>query len=296
MVSIKKKVIGRNTYYYLEHTIRVDGAVRKEEKYLGRKLPEDIEAVKAQFLSGIYQARWHPLLKTIQENYSKEAKLTPPSVKEKQTHVFSIRFTYDTNRIEGSRLTLRETAELLEKGITPKAKPLNDVKEAEAHEKLFYEMLEYKKDLNLQTALYWHKKLLENTKPDLAGKVRQYQVAISGSKFMPPSPTEVQPLLSEYFRWYDKNKNTLNPVELAALSHLKLVTIHPFGDGNGRISRLVMNFILHKNNYPLLNIHYENRTSYYNALERSQTKKQDHIFTHWFIKRYLKEHKKHLKP
>ena len=77
--------------------------------------------------------------------------------------------------------------------------------------------------------------------------------------------------------------------------HLKFVTIHPFSDGNGRISRLMMNFILNKNKYPMLNISYKNRDSYYTALERSQVNKNDNIFLNWFIKRYLKDNKNYLK-
>jgi Fic family protein len=155
-------------------------------------------------------------------------------------------------------------------------------------------MLDYRKDLSLQLILSWHEKLFRETKPDIAGNVRQHQVGISGSKFMPPPPVEIYSLLKEFISWYDKNKKSLNPVEQAALTHLKLVTIHPFGDGNGRISRLTMNFVLHRNGYPMLNIPYTGRTSYYNALERAQVKEQEHIFTHWFIKKYLKEHKRYL--
>ena len=110
---------------------------------------------------------------------------------------------------------------------------------------------------------------------------------------MPPMPSELETELKEFFDWYNKSKDKLNPVELAALVHLKFVTIHPFGDGNGRISRLMMNFVLHKNNYPMMNIEYVNRNAYYNALERSQISKKENIFMHYFIKRYLKEYSKY---
>ncbi|MEM3061112.1 MAG: Fic family protein, partial [Candidatus Bathyarchaeia archaeon] len=254
-----------------------------------------IEKIKKGFLSEVYKEKWHPLLDNIKENFSKGMKKMPNSAKEKVTEAFMIRFTYDTQRIEGSRLTLRETADLLERGVTPKAKPIQDVKEAEAHKRIFYEMLKYERDLSLQIILYWHKKLFELSKPEIAGKIRNYQVAISGSKFVPPFPAEIYPLLREFLKWYSKSKDKLHPVELAALAHLKFVTIHPFADGNGRIARLMMNFILKKHGYPMLNIPYEKRTSYYNALERSQIKKTDNIFLQWFFRRYIKEFKRYLK-
>ena len=294
MVSIKKKQIGKQTYYYLEHTVRHKGKIQKRGKYLGKKLPKNIEDMKKELLSEIYAEKWFPSFDRIKRNYSEERRLMPKTAREKEIQIFSITFTYDTNRIEGSKLTLRETANLLEKGVTPKAKPLDDIKEAEAHKNVFYDVLDYKKDLSLQIILYWHKELFESTKTDIAGKIRQHQVAIAGSKFLPPFPAEIYPMLREFFRWYDKNKNKLHPVELAALVHLRFVTIHPFTDGNGRISRLMLNFVLHKHKFPLLNIHYDSRASYYNALERAQTKEQDNIFVQWFFKRYVKEHKRYL--
>ena len=203
MVSIKKKIRGKQTYYYLEHSIRRGKKVEKKQKYIGNKIPGNIETQKSDFLYNIYQELWFPSFDKIKNNYQKEQKLMPEVAKDKELETFMIRFTYDTQRIEGSTLTLRETADLLEREITPKTKPLNDVKEAEAHKKVFYEMLNYKKDLNLQTILYWHKMLFDSSKPEIAGKIRQHQVAISGSKFMPPFPAEIYPLIMEFLRGYN---------------------------------------------------------------------------------------------
>lgn len=102
---------------------------------------------------------------------------------------------------------------------------------------------------------------------------------------------KVHPALMDFFRWYEKNKKRPHPVEWAALVHLKSVTIHPFADGNGRISRLMMNFVLNRNGYPMLNISYENRNSYYSALERAQAKNVEDIFLQWFMRNYVKSNK-----
>ncbi len=294
MVTIKKRRIGGRTYYYLEHSVRRERRVEKREKYLGRSMPKNMQTVKAEFLHNIYREKWFDVFDRIKKNYSEEEKLTPRSARGEELRKFSIRFTYDTQRIEGSKLTLKETAELLEAGIAPSGKPIRDVKEAEAHQNVFSEMLKQQKDLSLQLILHWHTKLFETTKQDIAGRIRKHQVAISASKFIPPSPAEIPPLLRDYFRWYERSKQKLHPVELASLAHLKFVTVHPFADGNGRISRLIMNFILHRNGFPMLNITYQKRSSYYNALERSQTKRQDHIFMQWSFRRYLKEHKRYV--
>jgi len=294
MVVIKKKKMKNQSYYYLEHSIREGKNVKKKEIYLGKKIPKNIEQLKKKFLDDIYKERWYADVDRIKQRFSKEYHAMPKSAREKQLQNFAISFTYDTQRIEGSTLTLRETADLLEKGITPKNRPIRDVKEAEAHRDLFNEILNLKKDLSLQTVLEWHWKLFSLTKADIAGKIRKHQVAISGSRFMPPSPVEVYPLLTEFFKWYKKSKHILHPIELAAISHLKFVTIHPFADGNGRISRLIMNFILYKNDYPMLDIKYEGRNSYYNALEKSHLKKEDTIFLQWFVKKHIKEYRRYL--
>ena len=292
-MRIKKKLLKGKVYYYLEHSMRKGKKVQKKEQYIGREIPFDIEKIKKDFVGEFYQEKWYADVDKIKKNFSKKQKDLPKSIKEKQLQNFAIRFTYDTQRIEGSTLTLMETADLLEKGIAPKSKPMRDVQEAEAHRDLFYEILKFKKELTLQVVLDWHWKLFNKTKPDISGKIRKYQVGIVGSKFMPPSPVEVYPLLTEFFKWYKKN-DKIHPIELAALVHLKLVTIHPFGDGNGRITRLVMNFVLNGKKYPLFDIPYEKRNGYYNALERSQDKKDDKIFLQWFVKRYIKEYKSYL--
>lgn len=294
MVILKKKILKNQIYYYLEHSIRKGKQVQKKEIYLGRKIPLNIEKIKEDFLAKIYREKWFIDIDRIKLNFSKEHKTMPKSVKEKELKTFAIKFTYDTQRIEGSTLTYKETANLLERGITPKYKPFIDVMEAESHVDLFYEILKTVKELSMQVILNWHWNLFQLTKPDIAGKIRKHPVAISGSKFMPPSPVEVIPMLSDFFKWYKTNQKILNAVELAAVAHLKFVTIHPFADGNGRISRLIMNYILNKKGYPMLDIPYESRSGYYNSLERSNVRNDDRIFLQWFVKRYIKEYKRYL--
>jgi len=294
MVSTRKRIINNHDYYYLEHSFRKHGIVEKREKYLGKKLPNNQDSIKQEFMIEIYRERWFDDFDLIKAGYASQRKSGPPSARAKEMKNFSIKYIYNTNRIEGSTLTLRETALLLEHGITPSARPVSDVKEADAHISAFNEMLEYKKDISLDTVLYFRRKLFGETKKDIAGKLRKHQVEIAGSKFTPPLAVEVYPLMEEFFKWYKKYNKMLHPIQLAGLVHLKLVTIHPFTDGNGRISRLMMNFILNKHGFPMLDITYKNRNSYYNALEKSQVKEQEHKFLQWFFRRYLKENEKYL--
>jgi len=295
MVSIREREENGRKYYYLVHSLRRGDRVEKREKYLGTSLPEDLERLKAEFMDEIHRERWFDDFDRIQVGYREQRETLPATARDKEVEAFATIFTYNTNRIEGSRLTLMETAELLERGITPSSRPLKDVKEAEAHRDAFYEMLDYGKDLSMQTMLYFHKRLFGGTKGDIAGKLRDHPVMISGSKFTPPLPVEVYPLLVEFFKWYGKAKRVVHPVELAALVHLRLVTIHPFADGNGRVSRLMMNMVLDRMGFPMLDIPYEKRGGYYRALERAQTREEDNIFLHWVFKRYLAQNKRYIK-
>jgi len=294
MVYIKKKKISNKYYHYLQHTYRMNGKVHYKEKYIGKKIPKDIEKKKKDFQEEIYQELWYNKFDKIKDNFQKNLKKMPKKIEEKELETFAVKFTYTTNKIEGSTLTHRETALLLEKGITPARKPIEDVKEAELHRKVFYEMLNCKKNITRATVTHWHKALFKETKKDKAGLIRDYDVGITGSKYKPPYAIELDLLLREFFEWYNQNKNKIHPVHLAALVHLKFVSIHPFGDGNGRISRLLMNYVLNKNGYPMLIIDYSERNSYYNALEKSQLSNEVNSFTLWFFKRFVKEYESYL--
>lgn len=293
MVTVVNRPKGNQDYYYLYHDSK-KGKRKQREEYLGKVIPEDIEDRKKEFALGIEREEWLPVLKKIHQNYKKEKKKIPPSIQEKNLKDFSVKFTYNTQRIEGSTLTLKDTRLLLEDGLTPSNRPNRDIKETEIHQKLFLDVMKQKEDLSLKVVKKWHKKLFLQTKPDIAGLLRDYDVGIGGSKFRPPPHNTVNLLVSGFFKWYNTNKTKLNPVELAALVHLKFVTIHPFGDGNGRTTRLMMNHVLNKFDYPLLDIDYGDKRSYYNALEKSQTKDDDLPFLKWFMKRYFKTYKNYL--
>ncbi len=295
MVSLKKKIIGKKTYYYLGHTYKENGKLKYKEIYVGSKLPtiDIITKTKSKLLHDIYKEKWFKKFSAIKKAYSDDLKKMPPVAKEKFFEDFVIKFTYDTSKIEGSSLSLNDVAELLERRRSPKDKPIEDIKEAEDHRKTFYQMIDYKGDLNLSILLKWHKDQFYQTKPNLAGKIRTYGVYIVGSKHRPPPANEVKRRLEGLFKWYNKEKNSMNPVELAAQIHLKFETIHPFGDGNGRTGRLILNFILNKNGYPMSNIKYVNRRGYYKALERANVDQDDTIFIQWFFRMYVKENSRY---
>jgi Fic family protein len=295
MVYLREIKRSGRSYFYLEHTIREGSNFRNRREYLGTSLPNEMDRRKEDYFNSLVLEQHGRKLEGIKKGYGKELAQYPESAKASHIESFMIRFTYNTNRIEGSTLTLKETADLLQESITPRNKPMRDVKETESHKKVFYLMLDYGQELNLATVLFWHKMLFKDSNEDIAGRIRSHPVSIARSKAQLALPAEMDTCLHDFFSWYRRQKNTLNPVVLAALVHLKFVTIHPFSDGNGRISRLLMNFVLHKHGFPMLTIDYTNRNAYYNALERSQVNKKDEIFIQYLVKRYIKEYQRFLK-
>ncbi len=195
-----------------------------------------------------------------------------------------LEYTFESNRIEGNTLTLKETDLVVNQGLTISGKSMKEHLEVINHQ----EAIEYIKDLvhrkvNLseRELLTLHNLILRGIIPEYAGKYRDVQVMISGSRHMPPSPLKVREEMQALFVWYRKNQRTLHPVVLAAEFHQRLVTIHPFVDGNGRVSRLLMNLILLQHGFVIANIKGDHavRLSYYTCLEKSQVSesKQDFI-------------------
>jgi Fic family protein/DNA-binding XRE family transcriptional regulator len=187
-----------------------------------------------------------------------------------------LEYTFESNRIEGNTLTLRETDLVINEGLTVSGKSMREHLEAINHQ----EAIEYIKQLmekgfsfNERELLSIHNLILRGIIPEDAGRYRRVQVMIKGSNHMPPQAYMVAKDMEDYFIWYETYKNKLHPVVLAAEMHERLVTIHPFIDGNGRTSRLVMNLILLQHGYVIANIKgdYDNRMKYYTALETAQT-------------------------
>jgi Fic family protein len=184
-----------------------------------------------------------------------------------------IEYTYESNRIEGNTLTLRETDLIIHKGLTIAGKALYEHLEAINHYQaigFIIDLVKTGEPLTRQNLLTLHGLILHGIDRDNAGRFRQVPVIISGSQHTPPQPWHIESLMEEYFEFYQNNQTQLHPIILAAEMHERLATIHPFIDGNGRTARLVMNLILLQSGFPIANISGESqlRLAYYNALEK----------------------------
>jgi Fic family protein len=200
------------------------------------------------------------------------------SVAVKKLHEnMEIAYTYNTNAIEGNTLTLQETKLVIREGITVRGKSLSEHLEAKNHPKAiaFIESMvnmpiAEKNILELHNILF--SGYCEN-----AGNYRNSQVYIEGRDFMPPPAFEVPQLMAELIKWVNTDPDELRPIELAAIFHHKLVSIHPFDDGNGRVGRLLMNLLLIKNGYSLTVIRQVDRKKYYDDLIQADNGKYKSI-------------------
>ncbi|OCL95601.1 Fic family protein [Aliarcobacter thereius] len=186
-----------------------------------------------------------------------------------------IRWTYHSNAIEGNTLTLKETKVALE-GITIGGKTLREHFEAINHKDaiLFIEELAQKENILSEYSIKQiHSLILKNIDDENKGKYRTTNVIISGAEHKPPRNFEVQSQMQEFIKEYEEKRSKLHPIELASFVHIEFVKIHPFIDGNGRASRLLMNLELIKAGFPPVVIELEDRLDYYKALDIAHTTK-----------------------
>lgn len=201
----------------------------------------------------------------------------------KMKEYFYTEYTYESNRIEGNTLNLQETHLVVNEGVTIGGKSMKEHLEAINHQEaihLITDLVSRKVDFGEHILRQIHQLVLKSIDSRNAGVYRSIPVRISGSKHVPASPYMINTLMEEYFTFYNLQKSVLHPVILAAEMHERLVSIHPFVDGNGRTARLVMNLILLLNGYTIVNLkgNIEHRQRYYNSLEAVQVNHESEDF------------------
>lgn len=180
---------------------------------------------------------------------------------------FEIEYTHNSTAIEGNTLSLIQTKAVLEDGISVGGKTLREIYEVVNHQKAFHyikKCIADKKPLDENIIKDIHAILMENI---LTGGIyRNVEVRISGAKHKPPAPSEMYQQIKNFYADmpYTSNKNA---VELAAWTHAEFVKIHPYVDGNGRTSRMIMNYQLMTNGFLPVSIAKENRLEYFEVLE-----------------------------
>ena len=224
-------------------------------------VPDDLPALYAQLSQ--------------MKDYLDEFRPFDPAQAAKLQEVFDTEYTYHSNKIEGNVLTLRETDLVVNKGMTIGGKSLREHFEAVNHAHAITRirgLAGRNAEIDEHVVRELHALIMQGIDYDFAGRYREERVRIVGSQHVPPNFVKVPELMAGLYAFYEANKAAMHPVQLAAEIHEKLVTIHPFRDGNGRTSRLLMNLILLRNGYPITVISSDpaERLRYYETLEAAQ--------------------------
>ena len=302
MVTERKIKVKGKEYWVLSHSVRKGKKIIQKKKYIGKYLPpkKRLEQLKKEFLKEIISGRYRFFseqdIKKIEKkraDYKKEISKMSSLERKESMEEFIIRFTYDSSKLSGANITLRQTHLILKERIMPKGfKSLTTAKELENHEKGIMAITKFRGRLNINFIKKLHKILFSGVNDEIAGKLRselKKDVKIAGTVYIPLKWNQVEKELRNFFMWYKAENRRLHPLELAALIHLKMISIQPFADGNSRLSRLLMNWILWKKGYPLIDIPVEDIENYYNALDRYQIEKKEKPFVDYIKKMYLKD-------
>jgi len=201
---------------------------------------------------------------------------------------YDVELTYTSNAIEGNALTRNETADILEKGIIVAGKPLKDHLDAVGHkEALDYvrELADRKEPVREGDVRQIHQLIVGRVDPSDAGQYSHHQRQILGSLLVLPSPAQIPPLMGEFGQWLVRETATAPAPDTAFDAHEKLVTIHPFSDGNGRTARLLMNLLLIKGGFPPVVIGPEHRVAYLDGLQALQIGKDPKAYKQFMAER-----------
>ncbi|WP_299103563.1 Fic family protein [uncultured Winogradskyella sp.] len=175
---------------------------------------------------------------------------------------------YNSNAIEGNKLSLRETEIILD-GMVINERPLKDEVEARSlanATEYLYRLIDGREPLSKRTLLELHSLIMENIPNIQGGSFRKEEVTIKNADHKPIYWADVEPEVDEMFKWMNRNMHKYDPIIMCAILHHWLAWIHPFSDGNGRVSRLFTNFFLLQKGYPEIVIKISDRDNYYNSL------------------------------
>lgn len=306
MAYIERQQRGGNQYYYVSKNFRIGANTwKKIRRYCGIEKPSqgefkrildeiDAEARKKGWLRKktshkFLQEGLAETLEDVKQNFNRWYGRLDEVSRKKFDSDFLVRFTYNSNAIEGNRLSLRETSMILNEAVIPSGATTKDFNEAINGRDCLEYIKSYKGNLGKKLILKVHEELVKNTGCRIVGGYRDSHVKISGSEWTPPEPEKVEAEINKVLTWWRNNQNKLHPVELAGVTHNMLVRTHPFTDGNGRTSRVIMNWILMRKKYPMFYIENREKIGYYHTIEDGD-RGDDSKFINYLAETIISQH------
>ncbi len=293
---ITRKIKGRK-YVYLEQAVRMGARVRNISHYLGsaKKLTKkEIEQAKKQFLKELDQRKAvlstkflttkikqleYPLtheemakIEVMNSQYGAILQKIHPKNKEDIDKRFIANYVFETNALEGNSLTLKNVAEIIFEGRLSQGKDLREVYDAQNAYNSYLFLQKTRKPLSDQFIIALHTLLMKNIDDRLGYRTIPIILLGKPQNYL-TSASDVPGCMDSLLKWYEQNQETMHPLELAFKFHAKFEKIHPFCDGNGRVGRLLINYILLRKGYFPIIIRKTQRNQYIKALESADRKK-----------------------
>ncbi len=277
MSFIRRKTRGNTYYYELVESVREEDKVKQNIlQYFPSAAEAEEYAKKAGIKFSASDGGWidKSLTKEIEKKLERLNALRPlpPDAVKRLREKFEVDMTYHSNAIEGNRLTLRETWLVLRKGMTIRGKSMNEHLEATNHAEaigLLEKMADKKTEIAEMDVLNLHAVILDKISSQGAGFYRHEQVFIEGSRIKLPKWKDVPKLMQVVYTELNDKSKGIAAIQSAVKIHHDAVRIHPFVDGNGRLSRLLMNLRLMRAGFPPTILRREERRAYYSALEKA---------------------------
>ena len=309
-MRIRKKSVNGNGYYYLEETIRLEKP-KVYSIFLGAKRPKksQIETFKGRLIDKIYddlmgkRERVYLTKEQLIEaekrrrRYAAKVKLLGKVRQDEKDEIDTVNFVYTTLTTEGVPIT-KEDANLAYKLTQKNMKSIRDENLRVALDMIkgLRFVKESKIGISIDFILKLHNIIMAEYAEKGPGSIRNVPAFIylkSYEKveeigFRPTPPNMIKKKLEELVKWYNENASKMNALELASLLHLRFYTIHPFKDGNKRISRLLLNKAFFDSGYPMLNISKQSQ-GYFDALIRSVEGKNEKPFVEFVYERFIQD-------
>jgi Fic family protein len=288
MAYLEKKMIKGRSYYYLTENRNVDGKWKKVRRYLGIATATGFEKPRRNEPKPILKAKETELVELIRKNYSKVHRLDSSLWSEERGRFVS--FIFNTNAIEGNPTSYEDTDTVLRGGkVKARAK---DVCEIKNMKKCIDFIFSHSGPVDERLVLELHRIQMEGV---LGGAGRYRSVDVRVGRYVCPPHDRIRILMGRFFAWFNESEGNMHPFELACLVHLKFVRIHPFRDGNGRMARLLMNLVLLKNGYPLLNVFNDEKLLYYLVLRKVDATKRPRSFVEYLLSAYVRQYEDYAK-
>jgi Fic family protein len=296
MIKIEKKFVKNKPFFYLTEQININGKFKKIQVYIGKNIPNDLSAYYRQ----IEQKERDLIFKNLSKIYDLDKKINKVEYEkieearirwkywqiqssekeiERMWRFIAIQFIFESNAIEGSRLSQKEVETIAQKKYIKKSLPRKEIIEVENSVKAFKHILDDAWQMNERTIIGLHNILIKGL--DIDRGFKKKEIIVNNKKTTPPG--QVRKELSDLLAWWqDNRKKREHPIILASKFHQRFEKIHPFSDGDGRVGRLIFNWMLLKNNYGPIIFRNKNRQAYFSALDQADEGRFIKLYRHSF--------------